>query len=131
MTSRAWTALKTPVGPISVACSESGVTGVWFGVPPPDSAGPAGLQAATELAVAARLQLGEYFSGQRRTFDLALDWSAASRLQRCVLGVLFDSVAFGETVTYGVLARRAGARAAGAALPARAIARSWDPTRTR
>jgi methylated-DNA-[protein]-cysteine S-methyltransferase len=53
-------------------------------------------------------QLGEYFAGQRRAFDLPVDWSGMSASQRQVLPVLLASAAYGETVTYGALARRAG-----------------------
>jgi methylated-DNA-[protein]-cysteine S-methyltransferase len=53
-------------------------------------------------------QLGEYFAGQRRAFDLPVDWSGMSAAQRQVLAVLLASAAYGETVTYGALARRAG-----------------------
>ena len=53
-------------------------------------------------------QLGEYFAGQRRAFDLPVDWSGMSASQRQVLPVLLASAAYGETVTYGTLARRAG-----------------------
>jgi O-6-methylguanine DNA methyltransferase len=53
-------------------------------------------------------QLGEYFAGQRRSFDLAVDWSGMSAAQRQVLPVLLASAPYGETVTYGALAHRAG-----------------------
>ena len=53
-------------------------------------------------------QLGEYFAGQRRVFDLPVDWSGMSAPQRQVLPVLLASAGYGETVTYGALARRAG-----------------------
>jgi O-6-methylguanine DNA methyltransferase len=53
-------------------------------------------------------QFGEYFAGQRRSFDLPVDWSGMSAAQRQVLPVLLASAPYGETVTYGALARRAG-----------------------
>jgi len=53
-------------------------------------------------------QLGEYFAGQRRVFDLPVDWSGMSASQCQVLPVLLASAGYGETVTYGALARRAG-----------------------
>ena len=61
------------------------------------------------------------FRRQRRVFDLPIDWTVVSRQQYQVLSVLFDSVGYGETITYGALARRAGAAADAIALPARAI----------
>jgi methylated-DNA-[protein]-cysteine S-methyltransferase len=122
MTGLAWAALGTPVGPLSVACSEAGVSQVRFGGPlrPPSSAGAAP-GPARELNDAARDQLTEYFSGRRRRFDLPIDWSRTSRLQQQVLGLLFETVGYGETVSYGTLARRVQYASRVADLPARAI----------
>ena len=46
-----------------------------------------------------------------------------SRLQQQVLGVLLHTVGYGETVSYGTLARRAQIDGRIASLPARAIGR--------
>ncbi len=46
--------------------------------------------------------------GSAASFDLPVDWSGMSASQRQVLPVLLASAAYGETVTYGALARRAG-----------------------
>lgn len=128
VTDLAWGTLGSPVGQLSVACSDVGVTRVSFGGspeqpgrasgPPGHSPGPSG---RASLLAAARGQLAEYFSGRRRTFDLALDWSAASPSQQQVLSVLFDTVGYGETITYGSLARRAGLEDGAHDLPARAV----------
>jgi len=67
--------------------------------------GPAAAHRQLERA---RTQLGEYFAGQRHAFDLPVDWSGMSAAQRQVLPVLLASAAYGETVTYGALAHRAG-----------------------
>jgi len=106
-----------------VACSAAGLAQVRFGPPPaqpgqaPARASGAGDQpegahedpgGAGRQADRARAQLGEYFAGQRRAFDLPVDWSGLSAAQRQVLPVLLESAAYGETVTYGALARRAG-----------------------
>jgi methylated-DNA-[protein]-cysteine S-methyltransferase len=100
---------------MSVACSAAGVTRVCFGPPPgpgrarsPENAaagapGQAGAHLGTALD-----QLTEYFAGRRRAFDLPVDWSGMSAPQRQVLPVLLASAGYGETVTYGALARRAG-----------------------
>jgi methylated-DNA-[protein]-cysteine S-methyltransferase len=122
MAELAWAALDTPVGQVSVGCSQAGVTQIRFGSPPDPPAGPAaGPGAGPDLRGEALTQLAEYFSGRRRRFDLPLDWSATSRLQRQVLGVLFDSVGYGETVSYGTLARRVRSAGHGTFLPPRAI----------
>jgi methylated-DNA-[protein]-cysteine S-methyltransferase len=119
----AWGTLGSPVGEISVACSAAGLAQVRFGPPPAQpsqaSARPGGAAARPDGAHGepggahrqldqACTQLGEYFAGQRRSFDLPVDWSGMSAAQRQVLPVLLASAAYGETVTYGSLARRAG-----------------------
>lgn len=113
----AWATLGTPVGEVSVGCSRAGLTQVRFGSPPSAAASP---PAGPDLPGDALSQLSDYFSGRRRRFDLPLDWSAMSRLQRQVLEVLYNSVGYGETVSYGTLARRAGLDRAGS-FPARAV----------
>jgi methylated-DNA-[protein]-cysteine S-methyltransferase len=121
-----WATLSSPVGPLAVGCSPAGVARVDFRTP----GGPGRLQrepgaspAAAGLLGAARDQLAEYFAGQRQVFDLPLDWSGCSRAQHQVLSVLYGSVGYGETLTYGDLAQRAVAGPDGISLPARAIGR--------
>jgi methylated-DNA-[protein]-cysteine S-methyltransferase len=124
MTDLAWATLGTPVGRLSVGCSEAGVSQVRFGGPPRPASLPAAAPApARELSGAARAQLAEYFSGQRRRFDLPVDWSRTSQPQQQVLGVLFETVGYGQTVSYGTLARRVPSVSRVAAVPARAIGR--------
>jgi methylated-DNA-[protein]-cysteine S-methyltransferase len=141
MTELAWATLSSPVGPLAVGCSAAGVAQLDFRAPGGagrrDPGQPAGLanpgqasagqasagQASSGLLSAARDQLAEYFAGQRQVFDLPVDWSACSRAQHQVLSVLYDSVTYGETVTYGELAQRAVAGPDGISLPARAIGR--------
>ena len=121
-----WATLSSPVGPLAVGCSPAGVARVDFRTPGGPGRGvhePGASQAGTGLLGAARDQLAEYFAGQRRVFDLPLDWSRCSRAQHQVLSVLYDSVGYGETLTYGDLAQRAVAGPDGISLPARAIGR--------
>ena len=68
-------------------------------------------------------QLAEYFAGERRRFDLPSTGAAMSRLQQQVLGLLFETVGYGETVSYGTLARRVRSDGRVAALPGRAVGR--------
>ncbi len=74
-----------------------------------------------EVLAAARDQLAEYFAGQRKEFDVPIDWTGTSPAQRQVLDVLFGTVGYGGTITYGELAHRAVAGPDGVSLPARAI----------
>ncbi|MCF3125220.1 methylated-DNA--[protein]-cysteine S-methyltransferase [Streptomyces arenae] len=59
------------------------------------------------LAEAIR-QLAEYFAGERRAFELPLDWSLSSGFNRQVLRELATGVPFGAVVGYGDLAGRVG-----------------------
>lgn len=65
----------------------------------------------------ARKQLGEYFAGKRKEFDLPLQ-PAGTEFQRRVWKAL-QRIPYGETVSYGEIARRIGkptaSRAVGAA----------------
>ena len=65
----------------------------------------------------AKRELEEYFAGKRKRFEVALD-PDGTPFQRSVWKAI-STVRFGDTITYGELARRAGhdgsARAAGAA----------------
>lgn len=72
------------------------------------AAGPSENSAADAVAHAAAAQIGEWARGERETFDVPLDWSLTSGPQQRVLRVLYDTVPFGQTVTYGELADRSG-----------------------
>ena len=115
VTALAWACLATPVGPVSVGCSQAGVVQVRFG-PPPAGPGTDG-----ELAAEAARQLGEYFGGRRRAFGLPVDWSGLTGTRKQVLVTLHASVGYGETVSYGTLARRAGVCEPAPVLPARVV----------
>jgi methylated-DNA-[protein]-cysteine S-methyltransferase len=118
MTALSWAWLSTPVGQVSVGCSAGGITQVRYGAPTAATPGPADAQQLAELA---RQQLTEYFRGQRTEFDVPVDWSATAGPQREVLQVLTASVSYGQTVSYGALASRAGLAASGDMPAARAV----------
>ncbi len=106
VTELGWGCLDTPVGQVSVACSDAGVARVTYG--PPSGPGPAGGTLASVLLEAALEELGEYFSGHLKTFNVPVDLGSAHGARRSVLSVLHDTVRFGQTITYGGLAARAG-----------------------
>ena len=106
----------SPVGDLRVACSPAGLVQVDFGRPrgqltlpatPPD--------AARGLLAEALRQLTGYFAGQRRDFSLPVDWTGVSATQQRVLSALIEAAGYGQTITYGELARRAGLADGGAA----------------
>src|SRR5271165_7007872 len=110
-----WTQLSTPVGEVSAGCGSGGIARVRFG-PVPD-----GNDDHRALADAARAQLTEYFRGRRKAFDLPIDWSVTDGQQRHVLETLAASVGYGQTTSYGELARRSGLWARSDVLPARTV----------
>jgi methylated-DNA-[protein]-cysteine S-methyltransferase len=115
-----WTSIETPVGLLSAGCGDAGVAEVRFG-PPPAVAARGASGPRDGLLLAARAQLSEYFRGTRRLFDLPLDWSGTSGAQREVLSLLAETVRYGQTISYGSLARRLAWRKGRPAIDARAI----------
>ncbi|MFJ6652915.1 methylated-DNA--[protein]-cysteine S-methyltransferase [Microbacterium sp. NPDC091313] len=74
-----------------------------LGVVPDEDAGP---------AASVVVQLDEYFGGERRAFDVALDLSLVRGFTRAALEAVCD-IPYGETAGYGEVAAMAGsARAA-------------------
>lgn len=117
-----WTLLDTPVGELRIVAGHGAITAIEFDdqVDPDDlgtaSAAKAVARAAGRpvgdrvdddpLLAAARDQLTAYFTSGLREFDLPLA-PAGSDFQRQVWGELVK-VGYGETVSYGELARRLG-----------------------
>jgi methylated-DNA-[protein]-cysteine S-methyltransferase len=63
---------------------------------------------AGEHAREAASQLEQYVAGERRAFDVRLDWGGVEERHRTVLEALVEAAPYGTTVTYGELGRRAG-----------------------
>ena len=116
---RYYDTLDGPWGGMLIAASDRGISGIYFNRQKYHPKRGKEWQHAPDNAhlKRARKQLGEYFAGKRRDFDLTLD-PAGSPFQKRVWKAI-ASVPYGETISYGELARRAGfpegARAAGAA----------------
>jgi len=114
-----YTRFATPLGTMIATAVGGAVTGIYFEGQKhmPDISRAAREDAkAAPFAECAR-QLGEYIEGARRTFELPLA-PEGTEFQRRVW-IEIARVPYGETITYGELAARAGApgaaRAAGAA----------------
>ncbi|HLX48951.1 MAG TPA: methylated-DNA--[protein]-cysteine S-methyltransferase [Streptosporangiaceae bacterium] len=120
MRSLEWAVIDAPVGPVSVGCSEVGVASVRFG-PPPAGAVTRSPDPADGLLGSARAQLNSYFLHTETVFGIALDWGNCSSSRRAVLSLLAETVGFGQTVTYGALARRLSLRDGRPDIGARAI----------
>ena len=122
----AYGSMDSPVGELLVAVTERGLVRVAFASEPGD-------EVLEELAArvsprvlrlpgrtdAARRELDEYFAGDRRRFDLPLDWSLVRGFAQGVLRAT-AGVPFGAVTTYRQMAEAAGSprasRAAGNAL---------------
>ncbi len=120
---------SSPLGPLAVAVSEVGLVRLDFcGLPilsaglrpwlaPGDRPAPAHLAAALE-------QLQSYLSGQRREFDLPIDWRAMPEFSARALQAAAQ-IPCGQVLTYGELAHKMGlingARAIGQAMASNPI----------
>jgi len=98
-----WTEMESPVGVLRLVSDGTAITSVMFD---PDE-GPVGERDDThEVLVAARTQLEAYFAGDLKDFDLPLA-AAGTPFQQRVWEAL-RRIDYGETVTYGEIARRLG-----------------------
>ena len=109
----------SPQGQMLLVAHEEGLAGVYFDGQKylPQVASQWRRDAQHAALRQAKRELAEYFGGERKRFDVALA-PEGTPFQRSVWKAI-ASVGFGETISYGELAKRAGcpgsARAAGAA----------------
>jgi len=105
--------VDSPIGDLFVAASDRGLATISFD---PDPKGKleqlariAGLRVlrSSRSVDPARRELDEYFQGRRKSFDLTVDLRALPPFTVTVLEQL-ARVPYGETTTYGDLARRVG-----------------------
>lgn len=109
--------IDSPVGPLMLAADDHALRHIEFR----DNCHPADRRdwhgGDNEVLQAAQQQLGEYFAGRRRVFDLPLA-PHGTEFQRTVWQALAD-IPYGNTISYAQLAQRLGnpngTRAVGAA----------------
>jgi methylated-DNA-[protein]-cysteine S-methyltransferase len=104
--STTFSTVETPIGELTLVAEHGALTGLYYPHhwyrPDPRTFGT-----RTDAGFAAtRRQLAEYFAGDRQRFDLALD-AHGDAFQRQVWD-LVARIPFGETTTYGELARELG-----------------------
>ncbi|MFD7709452.1 methylated-DNA--[protein]-cysteine S-methyltransferase [Streptomyces sp. NPDC059785] len=114
-----WAVVGTDIGPLLLAATREGLVNVVFHATDPArdkalerlasrlGAEPVEDPGSPLLAEAIR-QLAAYFAGDRRDFELPLDWSLISGFNRQVLRELASGVPYGAVVGYGDLAGRVG-----------------------
>jgi len=109
----------SPVGELTLIASDAGLVAVLWENDDPARVRLGEVQDRADHPVLARTatQLAEYFVGERRAFDLPLDFRGTD-FQKSVWAQLL-TIPFGETRSYGELARALGnptaSRAVGAA----------------
>lgn len=107
---------ESPIGQITVERSDKGIARLDITSPASEIAAEVKVD---DLLSQCKRELSEYFSGHRKFFDLPLDWSRMTAFQMEVLRSTLE-IPFGETRTYGELARALGkpsaSRAVGSAL---------------
>lgn len=123
--------VDSPLGPLWIAVGPKGVLAIHYGNEPSAlelarivrAYGPGMLPDARRADPVVR-ELDQYFSGKRRTFDVAVDLSPLTDFQRRILRAT-ARIEFGSVSTYARVAARAGnekaSRAAGQALGANPI----------
>jgi methylated-DNA-[protein]-cysteine S-methyltransferase len=109
-----YTWLESPVGKLLIVGDEAGLRQVLFAEGRSEvGPEPGWREDATSLAEAVR-QLREYFDGRRRQFELPLA-PEGTPFQQSVWRELL-TIPYGETISYGDLARRIGNRNASRAV---------------
>jgi methylated-DNA-[protein]-cysteine S-methyltransferase len=98
--------MESPLGPLTLVANDGALAGLYFedqrNRPRP---GRLGRLAPAELAEPVR-QVGEYLAGERTAFDLRLDLHGEEFDRR--VWALVAAIPYGETRTYGELARELG-----------------------
>ena len=110
----AYRTVDSPVGPLLLAATEAGRVRVAYASEDHDAVlqtladriSPRVLAAPVRLDGPAR-ELGEYFAGRRRAFDLPLDWRLSAGFRRAVLSHLTE-IGYGQTASYAAVAGLAG-----------------------
>lgn len=102
------TTMDSPVGELTLVADDGGLTGVYFPHhwyrPDPATFGRPADAGFGEV----KSQLTEYFAGERRRFDLRLS-ARGDDFQRRVWELIGD-IPYGQTATYGDLARELGSQ---------------------
>lgn len=100
------TTIDSPIGELTLVASDGVLSGLYFPghwhMPAPEVFGTRSERGFER----AREQLGEYFAGERTEFDLETT-IVGDEFQRRVWG-LIDRIAYGQTTTYGEMARELG-----------------------
>jgi len=100
--------LNSPAGPLLIGVSEAALVVLEFdrGLPKKVGGQPVRWEQSEARTQTVREQLRQYFSGQRRDFDLTLDLRGTGFQKRCWNELL--RIPYGETRSYAEIARAVG-----------------------
>jgi methylated-DNA-[protein]-cysteine S-methyltransferase len=102
--------IESAIGPLTIVRDDEGITGVYYPGhwtrPDPAGFGPRVDPADDRCFDAVIAQLGEYLAGERREFDLPLTPHGSPAAHR--VWQLLAEIPYGQTTTYGTLAREIG-----------------------
>jgi len=112
--------IPSPLGELTAAAREEGLTGLWFPGQKYWTPGQTGEAAGGDLPLFGSLRawLGEYFSGKEPAFMPPL--APRGSPFRLLIWRLLREIPYGQTVSYGEIARRAAAET-GAVVSPRAV----------
>jgi methylated-DNA-[protein]-cysteine S-methyltransferase len=102
--------IDSPIGPLTLVRDDHGLTGLYYPGhwtnPDESGFGPRVEPRDDDGFDDAITQLDEYFAGDRREFDLPLNPVGSERARQ--LWQLLAEIPYGQTTTYGTLARKIG-----------------------
>ena len=103
--------IDSPIGPLTLVRDDDGLTGLyypghWTQPGPRRLSGRASSTSDDAGFDEAIAQLNEYFAGERQDFDLPLNPHGSDRARR--VWQLLAEIPYGQTTTYGALAREVG-----------------------
>jgi methylated-DNA-[protein]-cysteine S-methyltransferase len=101
-----WSVIESPIGGIGVAVEADAVCRVTFGATPGPASTAPGSSVPPVMADAVR-QLREYFAGERTDFELPTVSGDATDFDRAVWEAI-AGIPYGQTRSYGTLARAVG-----------------------
>jgi methylated-DNA-[protein]-cysteine S-methyltransferase len=102
--------VDSPIGPLTLVRDDDGITGLYYPGhwtrPDRNAFGPRVELSNDQGFDAAIAQLTEYFAGERHDFDLPLNPHGSHQAQQ--VWRLLAEIPYGQTTTYGELARKVG-----------------------
>jgi methylated-DNA-[protein]-cysteine S-methyltransferase len=103
--------VDSPIGPLTLVRDDNGLTGLYYPGhwtrPDRNSFGPQVASSDDHGFDEAIAQLGQYFAGERRDFDLPLSPRGSDQAQQ--VWQCIAEIPYGQTASYGELAGKVGA----------------------